>query len=123
MMADPIPKSYPNKRQKPTRKSTNRSASSKKRKDRAVRRGALREEAVERSNGACEWSDCLSQAEHMAHIEGIGRGGDAAGLRDTINNVMMLCIYHHDLLDGRQLMKLREIQALLHDLNQLRSFA
>ena len=121
-MADPVPKSYPNKRQKPTRKAANRSASAARRKKRAVRRTSLHDEAAERSGGACEWSDCLSAAEHMAHIEGIGRGGDSRGLRDNISNVMMLCIYHHDLLDGRQLMKLREIEALLHELNQLRSF-
>jgi predicted restriction endonuclease len=57
----------------------------------------------------------------MAHIEGIGRGGDKAGIRDTIDNVMLLCVYHHDLLDGRTMMKQREITYLLHELNELRS--
>jgi hypothetical protein len=56
----------------------------------------------------------------MAHIEGIGRGGDPLGLRDKPENVMMLCVYHHDLLDGRERPNLKEIEALLVELNELR---
>jgi hypothetical protein len=53
---------------------------------------------------------------HMAHIEGIGRGGDPLGLRDTEENVAGLCVWHHDLLDGRIPMKLKEIERLLGEL-------
>lgn len=115
-MSEPIPKHYPNKRQKPTRKTANRNSSAKTRKARAIRRQELRVECVERAGGSCEWSDCHVNGEHMAHIEGLGKGGE-----DTIDNVMFLCVYHHDLLDGRTMMRQREVAYLLHEINQLRS--
>lgn len=80
---------------------------------RAQRRGALREAIFERAEGVCEWTGCGQPAAHMAHIQGIGRGGDPLGLRDTEDNVAALCVWHHDLLDGRVRMKLKEIEVLL----------
>ena len=116
-MAEPIPKHYPNKRQKPTRKSVNRKSSAAVRRARAERRVKLRGLVVVRSDGLCEWSNCYAVGEHMAHIEGIGRGGDKTGARDTIENVMFLCVYHHDSLDGRRVLKKHDVAALLLELN------
>jgi predicted restriction endonuclease len=73
-------------------------------------------ECVERAGGVCEWSDCDAEGKHMSHIDGLGIGGP-----DTLDNVMLLCIYHHDLLDGREMMRQREVAYLLHELNELRS--
>ena len=82
---------------------------------------ALRERVVERSGGICEWSGCEAPGAHMAHIEGIGRGGDPLGVRDDEKNVCFLCVYHHDLLDGRtSRFRLREIEQLLTELVELR---
>ncbi len=36
-------------------------------------------------------------------------------------NVVWLCVYHHDLLDGRVRMVLKEIEALLHEILRLRA--
>ena len=76
-------------------------------------RSELRAAVVERSRGICEWSRCTTRGEQLAHIRGIGRGGNPDLTRDTIENVSFLCVYHHDLLDGRQRMKLWEIESLL----------
>ncbi len=112
-MAEPIPKNYPNKRQKPTTKTLNRQRAAERRSERAERRGGLRTSVVDRSGGTCEWPSCGVPAAHMAHIRGIGRGGDPTGVRDNERNVAMLCVWHHDLLDGRVPMKLREVEELL----------
>ena len=84
------------------------------------RRSELRAAAMERSGGVCEWSRCVTRGEQLAHIRGIGRGGNPDLTRDVIGNVMFLCVYHHDLLDGRQRMKLWEIESLLVELVELR---
>jgi len=111
-MPAPIPKKYPNPR--PKAKARNRERRERNREMRSERRGALRERAMARAAGLCEWAECGAQAAHMAHIEGIGRGGDPTGKRDDLDNVAMLCVYHHDLLDGRTAkMRLREIEVLL----------
>ncbi len=82
---------------------------------------ALREQVVDRAAGVCEWSACGQAGAHMAHIEGSGRGGDPTGVRDALSNVVFLCVYHHDLLDGRtKVFRLREIQELLKELVELR---
>ncbi len=94
------------------------------RKQRGEDRAETRERAVERSGGFCEWSGCNSPIAHMAHIEGIGRGGDPLGIRDVLGNVAMLCVYHHDLLDGRTTrFRLREVEQLLTEVIELRSAA
>lgn len=121
MAGEPIPKHYPSKRQKPTAKTRNRERATERRSERAERRSGLRSAVADRSEGECEWSGCQSPAAHMAHIEGIGRGGDPLGLRDKPENVAMLCVWHHDMLDGRVGWSLREIEALLHEIVKLRS--
>lgn len=73
---------------------------------------ALREALMERSNGRCEWPECPSWGTDMAHLIGRGMGGSAE--RDRIDNVALLCRFHHDLLDGRSHHQLRrEILKLL----------
>ena len=87
-----------------------------------TRRSELRAEVIERSRGICEWSRCTDPGEQLAHIRGIGRGGNPDGTRDTIDNVAWLCVYHHDLLDGRtDRMRLHEIESLLLELVALRT--
>jgi len=119
-MPDPIPKHYPQTRIKPTTKTVNRTHRTQTQKNRATRRSELRDTAVARSKGRCEWSGCVEPAEHMAHIDGSGMGGDPKGVRDELGNVAMLCVYHHDLLDGRQPMRLHEIGNLLREVVELR---
>lgn len=115
----PFPKPGPKKRA--GTKTRNRVRSAEVRKGRAERRSELRGLAVERSGGICEWSGCESPAAHMAHVEGIGLGGDPYGKRDRLSNVVMLCVFHHDLLDGRtKNMRLAEIEKLIMELIQLR---
>jgi hypothetical protein len=51
----------------------------------------------------------------MAHIVGKGMGGSREA--NTLDNVIMLCRYHHDLFDGRTHEGLhRELAALLRSL-------
>jgi hypothetical protein len=88
---------------------------------RGERRSALRSDVEDRAEGMCEWSECNQAGAHMAHIKGIGRGGDTLGIRDTLDNVMLLCVYHHDLLDGRTVYdRLDQIEVLLVELNRRR---
>lgn len=57
----------------------------------------------------------------MAHIKGIGRGGDPLGLRDDLGNVAWLCVEHHDVLDGRSKhFRLTYMEELLIELIELR---
>lgn len=79
-------------------------------------RSELRAAAVTRSGGTCEWSRCVDRGEQLAHIRGIGRGGNPDGTRDRLSNVAFLCRYHHDVLDGRTRMKLWEVESLLEEL-------
>lgn len=83
-------------------------------------RSALRQEVAARSGGHCEWSLCVDAAIELAHIRGLGRGGNPDGTRDHIENLAGLCRFHHDLLDGRRRMKLWEVESLLIDLIALR---
>ncbi len=53
-----------------------------------------------RCGGFCEYAECFEPAVEMAHLEGSGMGGSVA--LDVLDNVAMLCKYHHDLLDGRE---------------------
>ncbi len=90
--------------------------------DRAKRRADLRFRLVARAEGMCEWSGCGQPGAHMAHIVGIGTGGDPTGSRDELDNVVFLCVLHHDILDGRSTqMRLKYIEDLLLELVQRRS--
>ena len=62
----------------------------------------LREEALKRAGGRCEWAYCNDNKWlELAHIQGIGMGGSKSRKFD-INNVAILCKWHHDIYDGRQ---------------------
>ena len=75
-------------------------------------RSDLRAEALERDGWQCAWPTCDVEASwlEMAHIWPIGMGGRRDA--DVIDNVWMLCKYHHDLFDGRVPQKQREYRAL-----------
>ena len=79
-------------------------------------RSELRAAVIERSGGVCEWSRCTSPGEELAHIRGIGRGGNPDGSRDVIENCLFACRFHHSMLDGRIRMKLWEVESLLIEL-------
>ncbi len=62
----------------------------------------IREAAMQRAGGRCEWPDCNDNKWlELAHIKAIGMGGSKKRKFD-INNVCILCKYHHDIYDGRQ---------------------
>jgi len=62
----------------------------------------IRAEAMERAGGRCEWAYCNDNKWlELAHIQGIGMGGNKKRKYD-INNVAILCKWHHDIYDGRQ---------------------
>jgi predicted restriction endonuclease len=62
----------------------------------------IREIAIERAGNRCEWAYCGDNKWlELAHIQGIGMGGSKKRKFD-INNVAILCKYHHDIYDGRQ---------------------
>jgi len=61
---------------------------------------ALREQALER-DGSCVWPGCVHPQHdlQLAHLTHRGLGGSEEANR--LDNVAMLCRYHHDVLDGR----------------------
>ena len=62
----------------------------------------IREQALQRARYACEWEDCGSkQWLELAHILDIGMGGRSADKKYDLDNVCILCKYHHDIYDGR----------------------
>jgi DNA-binding helix-hairpin-helix protein with protein kinase domain len=63
------------------------------------RRRVLWEQAMERAGFQCEFPDCNQSVLQMAHLLGSQMGGSK--YRDHIDNVAMLCVEHHDWLDGR----------------------
>lgn len=73
----------------------------------------IRQQIRQRSQGRCEWPLCLSPAVQVAHIRGKGLGGNPDGSRDVVSNLAHLCLFHHDMLDGRRRMKLWEVESLL----------
>ena len=83
-------------------------------------RSELRAAVQERSAGRCEWTRCLDAGEELAHIRGIGRGGNPDGTRDVIGNVMWACKFHHNMLDGRIRMRLWEVESLLIEIVKTR---
>ena len=62
----------------------------------------MREVALDRANHRCEWPECINydQRLELAHIHGIGMGGNKQR-KYNIENVAMLCNLHHDIYDGR----------------------
>ncbi len=78
----------------------------------------LRAEAIIRADYRCEWATCGLPSQwklEMSHIIPLGSGG-----ADTLENVWMLCKYHHDLYDGRAPFKRREMRLLVVELMELR---
>lgn len=62
----------------------------------------IRKEAMQRAKGRCEWAYCNDDKWlELAHIQGIGMGGNKKRKYD-IDNVCILCKYHHDIYDGRR---------------------
>ncbi len=62
----------------------------------------MREVALKRANYACEWAYCTDNKWlELAHIQGIGMGGSKKR-KFNMNNVAILCKWHHDIYDGRQ---------------------
>lgn len=62
----------------------------------------MREAALKRAGGRCEWAYCTENKWlELAHIKGIGMGGNKNRKYD-IENVCILCKWHHDIYDGRQ---------------------
>lgn len=49
----------------------------------------------------CRWPGCPEVASQLAHLQHRGMGGGPAA--NTIENTTILCVLHHDLLDGRQI--------------------
>jgi len=47
-------------------------------------------------------------------------GGNPDLTRDVLGNVWWLCVFHHDMLDGRVRWRLREVESLALELNRLR---
>ena len=66
----------------------------------AMKRSDLWNTANDRAGGRCEFPDCtLIGKVEMAHLAASGMGGSK--YRDVPENVAMLCVLHHDWLDGR----------------------
>ena len=69
------------------------------------KRSDLRKAALIRAGWKCEWlypegDRCMMPGKlEMAHLKGSGSGGSK--YRDVLDNVAILCTYHHDWLDGR----------------------
>ena len=73
----------------------------------------IRQQALKRAFYKCEWPECDdNQWLELAHIKDIGMGGRDALIKFELDNVCMLCKFHHDVYDGRN-MKKREIRKLL----------
>ncbi len=67
-------------------------------------RSDLRAAALERAGNQCEWPGGRHEGMlEMAHLQQLSQGGP-----DELENVMILCKYHHDLLDNRTLWKRRD---------------
>ena len=80
--------------------------------DRAERRKSLRDQVIWRERGGCAHPGCLATGSQMAHIRGVGMGGRPSA--DTLENVLWLCVSHHDVLDGREHHGLRRVMGDLY---------
>jgi hypothetical protein len=76
----------------------------------------LRLMAFRRAKNKCEWAGCNSRSQlQLAHIHGKGMGGNEQRKYDPLN-VSVLCLYHHDIYDGRSYKNSKyEIRMLLTD--------
>jgi len=54
----------------------------------------LRETVIARSNGFCQWPQCESRGEEIAHLRSRGMGGNRK-TRDVEDNLMWLCSDPH----------------------------
>ena len=64
-------------------------------------RSELRAERLELDNHQCRWPASNHEGVlEMAHLTQLSQGGS-----DTIDNVVMLCRWHHDVLDNRANLK------------------
>ena len=64
-------------------------------------RSELRLERLEADNHQCRWPSVGHQGPlEMAHLTQLSQGGS-----DTVDNVVMLCRWHHDVLDNRAILK------------------
>jgi len=76
-------------------------------------RSELRQSAMERAEGRCEYPTCQQHSRlEMAHIWPSGMGGDPKGARDDLGNVWMLCKPCHDHFDGRSPQRVHEWRLL-----------
>ena len=76
-------------------------------------RSDLRAERLELDGHQCRWPAAWHEGPlQMAHLEQASQGGS-----DTIDNVVILCRWHHDVLDNRANLKGRRaaIMELLKD--------
>ena len=64
-------------------------------------RSELRKDRLEVDGNQCRWpGDRHEGPLQMAHLDQLSQGG-----ADTIDNVVMLCRWHHDVLDNRANLK------------------
>lgn len=59
-------------------------------------RSELRAQALERDGHRCRWPNCSSGPLEMCHLKQLSQGG-----ADHLFNVVMLCRFHHGVLDNR----------------------
>ncbi len=73
-------------------------------------RSELREAAMERAGGRCEFPDCTYPRPKLeaAHLKGSGMGGSR--YRDDLANIVCLCKSHHDWLDCRSTPNMRRFE-------------
>lgn len=73
--------------------------------------GELRDHAIRRAKGICEWPDCPAPGEQMAHFQHRGMGGSKN--RNVPDNVAWLCHHHHLTLDLEKPIRRFELRELL----------
>jgi len=73
-------------------------------------RSELRDAAIERAGGKCEFPLCDYPRPklELAHLKGSGMGGSR--YRDDLQNVAVLCKPHHDWLDCRSTPNMRRFE-------------
>lgn len=71
----------------------------------------LRDYAIRRAKGRCEWPGCAMAGEQMAHFQHRGMGGGKS--RNVPENVAWLCLHHHLTLDLEKPIRRFELRELL----------